>query len=57
VAVAAREPHNNSHGYRQRRQTADFIRHATGPRPSFIEVLLEAGAIRFKLILLTALPQ
>jgi multidrug efflux pump subunit AcrB len=33
----------------------DFIRHASDPRQPLIEVLLEAGAIRFKPILLTAL--
>ena len=34
---------------------ADFIRHARTPERPLIEVLLEAGAIRFKPILLTAL--
>ncbi len=33
----------------------DFIRHASGTDRSLIDVLLEAGAIRFKPILLTAL--
>ena len=33
----------------------DFIRHASGPDRPMVEVLLEAGAIRFKPILLTAL--
>ena len=33
----------------------DFIRHSSDPRQPLIEVLLEAGAIRFKPILLTAL--
>jgi multidrug efflux pump subunit AcrB len=33
----------------------DFIRHAGGPDRPLTEVLLEAGSIRFKLILLTAL--
>ncbi len=34
---------------------ADFIRHAHTPERKLVEVLLEAGAIRFKPILLTAL--
>ena len=34
---------------------ADFIRHSGGPDRPLLEVLLEAGAIRFKPILLTAL--
>lgn len=34
---------------------ADFIRHAGGPDRPLVDVLLEAGAIRFKPILLTAL--
>ncbi|WP_374444779.1 efflux RND transporter permease subunit [Stella sp.] len=34
---------------------ADFIRHARSPGRPLVEVLLEAGAIRFKPILLTAL--
>ncbi len=33
----------------------DFVRHANGPERPLLEVLLEAGAIRFKPILLTAL--
>ena len=33
----------------------DFIRHVSDPRQPLIEVLLEAGSIRFKPILLTAL--
>ena len=33
----------------------DFIRHSGGPERPLVEVLLEAGAIRFKPILLTAL--
>jgi multidrug efflux pump subunit AcrB len=33
----------------------DFIRHARGPDRHLVDVLLEAGAIRFKPILLTAL--
>ena len=33
----------------------DFIRHARAPGRPLVEVLLEAGAIRFKPILLTAL--
>jgi multidrug efflux pump subunit AcrB len=33
----------------------DFIRHASGTDRSLVDVLLEAGAIRFKPILLTAL--
>ena len=33
----------------------DFIRHGAGPGKTLREVLLEAGAVRFKPILLTAL--
>ncbi len=33
----------------------DFIRHASGPETKLVDVLLEAGSIRFKPILLTAL--